>query len=137
VRYPRSARDLEVSCVRPRRLQPIWISLLIPLAAAACTDRVARGRELYAKHGCAVCHGPNGRGDGPAAKTLTPPPRDLADERHYKEGSSEDAIAASIRHGVSGSGAMPAFPNLSQDDAQAIATWVVSLRGKKGPTSSP
>ena len=116
----------------PRRARLVVAGVLIPLALSGCADRVARGRELYAKHGCAVCHGPNGRGDGPAARTLMPPPRDLADERHYKEGSSEDAIAASIRHGVSGSGTMPAFPNLSQDDAQAIGAWIVSLQGKGG-----
>jgi len=32
----------------------------------------------YTTH-CAVCHGTAGRGDGPAAKGLTPPPADLTD----------------------------------------------------------
>jgi mono/diheme cytochrome c family protein len=119
------------------RARLVAAGVVIPLAISGCTDRVARGRELYAKHGCAVCHGPNGRGDGPAAKTLSPPPRNLADERHYKEGSSEDAIAASIRRGVTGSGTMPAFPNLSQDDAQAIAAWIDSLQRNGGSSEKP
>lgn len=34
------------------------------------------GRALYAEN-CAVCHGDGGRGDGPAAAGLTPPPTDL------------------------------------------------------------
>jgi high-affinity iron transporter len=109
----------------------IWLGvvLMIPVTTA-CTDRAARGRDLYAKHGCAVCHGRGGRGDGPAARTLNPPPRDLTDARHYKEGSSENAIAASIRQGVTGSATMPAFTNLSQEDAQAIAAWIVSLQAR-------
>ncbi len=34
------------------------------------------GRALYADY-CAVCHGDGGRGDGPAAAGMTPPPVDL------------------------------------------------------------
>jgi mono/diheme cytochrome c family protein len=34
------------------------------------------GEESYKVY-CAVCHGVTGRGDGPAAKALTPPPTDL------------------------------------------------------------
>lgn len=35
-----------------------------------------RGRALYSAN-CATCHGPTGRGDGPAAPSLNPPPADL------------------------------------------------------------
>jgi mono/diheme cytochrome c family protein len=37
---------------------------------------VAYGRALYQAN-CAICHGPQGRGDGPAALTLNPRPFDL------------------------------------------------------------
>jgi len=37
---------------------------------------IAAGAALFAQH-CASCHGPQGQGDGPAAKDLTPPPPDL------------------------------------------------------------
>ena len=48
------------------------------LALAACMPPVpdASGRALYVDY-CAVCHGDGGRGDGPAAAGLTPPPVDL------------------------------------------------------------
>src|SRR6185295_8095977 len=36
---------------------------------------------------CAVCHGATGRGDGPAAKGLTPPPADLTDAARMGEHS--------------------------------------------------
>ena len=47
--------------------------------AAACTPQPAEdvsGRALYGDY-CAVCHGDGGRGDGPAAAGMTPPPVDL------------------------------------------------------------
>ena len=87
-----------------------------------CTDRVARGRELYLQHGCAVCHGQSGRGDGPAAKTLTPPPRDFASPRHLVQGASEEAIADSIANGVDAPGSqMPPFSHISEGDRKLIA----------------
>ncbi len=38
---------------------------------------IARGAEIYAVN-CTSCHGVGGRGDGPIALTLTPPPADLS-----------------------------------------------------------
>src|SRR5437899_1186588 len=39
-------------------------------------EAIAAGKALYQKN-CAVCHGPKGLGDGPAAYTLTPRPFNL------------------------------------------------------------
>ena len=39
-------------------------------------DAVKRGRALFLKH-CATCHGPGGKGDGPAAAFGMVTPRDL------------------------------------------------------------
>lgn len=39
-------------------------------------ENVRAGGELYTAY-CASCHGPGGRGDGPAAAGLQPPPADL------------------------------------------------------------
>lgn len=45
-------------------------------APVAAVDLEARGAEVFATH-CASCHGPEGRGDGVAAKGLDPAPADL------------------------------------------------------------
>lgn len=37
---------------------------------------LAQGRELFATY-CAACHGESGRGDGPAAEGMEPPPANL------------------------------------------------------------
>lgn len=48
----------------------------VPKAAAPApaTDHLDKGKALYVEH-CAVCHGPQGKGDGYAG--LKPPPADL------------------------------------------------------------
>jgi high-affinity iron transporter len=98
------------------------------LALTACSDDVTRGRELYAEHGCAVCHGAEGRGDGPSAKRLATPPRDLTNMRLYREGASSDAIAKTIRSGSGRNNAMPAFTDITPDEARQIGEWLVSLQ---------
>jgi cytochrome c oxidase cbb3-type subunit 2 len=41
----------------------------------------SRGRQVYEKH-CVECHGESGKGDGPAAMTLVPHPRDFTSGRY-------------------------------------------------------
>jgi mono/diheme cytochrome c family protein len=41
------------------------------------SENLAAGRKLF-EADCASCHGAGGRGDGPAAKALNPPPPDIA-----------------------------------------------------------
>ena len=98
------------------------------LAAGGCATAEARGGQLYAQRGCAVCHGAGGRGDGPSAKRLNLPPRDFANIRGYRNGSSQVDIAASIRSGSGPNNAMPAFRDLTDDEASDIAAWIVSLQ---------
>src|SRR5262245_7770089 len=111
----------------------IRLTLLVLVLAAAlgsgCGGAAERGRQLYAARGCVACHGANGRGDGPSARRLDAPPRDLSDARSYRQGSSESEIAASIRGGV---GAMPAFRDLTESESGDIAAWIVSLRRPPG-----
>lgn len=80
---------------------------LAPSAAAKRSNPVAadpaslkRGRLLFKKY-CTACHGDKGRGDGPAAAALKPPPSDLSvmAPKHPDGG-----LAWKIAHGR---GAMP------------------------------
>jgi mono/diheme cytochrome c family protein len=51
-------------------------ALLVAVPAAHADEPATGGAALYRRY-CASCHGADGRGDGPAAASLTPPPTDL------------------------------------------------------------
>lgn len=54
-------------------------ALLVLLATAACGREPTYPANAQAAYGhwCASCHGTTGRGDGPVAGALSPPPSDL------------------------------------------------------------
>ncbi|MGE5758971.1 MAG: FTR1 family protein [Gemmatimonadota bacterium] len=87
---------------------------------------LARGAELYRQH-CASCHGDAGRGDGPGARGLSPPPADLAD-RHVMGDVSRLDLYRQLLLGVAGT-AMPSFEHtLSDEDRWAVAAYAVTLQ---------
>ena len=106
-------RDLLAAATRSNPLA------LTPGAAEA-------GRALYDRH-CAACHGPQARGDGPAAAALPVRPDDLAGlpaPPVYPDG----LVWYRILHGV---GAMPAYAGLlSEEDAWRLVTYLRSLSGE-------
>jgi mono/diheme cytochrome c family protein len=55
-------------------IDPKYADETDPLAATA--NNLSRGRQIY-EQTCAACHGPQGFGDGPAGKSLQPPPARL------------------------------------------------------------
>ena len=91
--------------------------------APATPESVARGGEVY-RVNCAACHGDNGRGDGPAAVSLNPRPRDLT---ALPPTSTVNAVAGVISYGF---GAMPPFEQvLSREQIWDAANYVATLRG--------
>ena len=86
---------------------------------------IERGQVLYATN-CATCHGVGGRGDGPAAPGLNPPPADLA--LHVPLHPEADTYAF-IEGGFPGT-AMPAWGDQLND--QQIWDLVNFLRSSFG-----
>jgi high-affinity iron transporter len=85
-----------------------------------------RGAAIYRQH-CASCHGGTGRGDGPAARGLTPPPANLADPQVMGARSPVD-LYRQLLLGVPGT-AMPTFERtLSEDDRWAVAAYALTLQ---------
>jgi thiol-disulfide isomerase/thioredoxin len=82
---------------------------------------------------CAACHGHEGRGDGPSAAEMNPPPTDLTSERR-KHGTGADAVRQVIRHGVPNT-AMAAMPSLSNEDLDSLVLHVESLLRRPAPYS--
>ncbi len=87
------------------------------------------GQRIYAQH-CQVCHGPDGRGNGPAAPSLIPRPRNFAlGQFKYKTTPSdqpptdEDLIAV-VRDGLDAS-AMPYWGDLlTGSEIRQVVTYI-------------
>jgi mono/diheme cytochrome c family protein len=95
-------------------------------------DDAPPGARVYAQH-CAVCHGPDGRGNGPAAVSLHPRPRDFTGglfklkSTASNEPPAFDDVRDAIIRGMPGS-AMPDWQDiLSAGEVTAIAEYVRDL----------
>jgi len=112
------------------------------VAVASCRDTptppapsarlAATGEELYSTF-CVACHGTGGRGDGIAAPFCRVPPADLTRAefkvRSTPTGSlpSDADLAAVIRRGAGGDGAMPSFSFLADGDVNRLVGRVKAL----------
>jgi mono/diheme cytochrome c family protein len=65
----------------------------------------AAGAQLYSTY-CASCHGPDGKGDGPVAASLEPPPANHADHV-YIGGLSDEHLYKVISQGGAAVGKSP------------------------------
>ncbi len=94
---------------------------------AATKKLFQRGEVLYQQQ-CAVCHGPQGAGDGQAAYLLNPKPRNFVkDKFRFVSTSTQEATDENlfkvITRGMAGS-AMPPWEHLSDKDRWAIVYYV-------------
>jgi mono/diheme cytochrome c family protein len=99
-----------------------------PAATAAVTPAVLeKGRALY-KANCAPCHGEGGRGDGPGAGVMKPPPRDHTD-RAYMSTLTDEELAKVIQMGggIKGKPLMPGNPQIRGDALAALVAYTRSL----------
>ncbi len=79
---------------------------------------------------CFVCHGREGKGDGPAATGLGATVRDLTSAA-WQQSITDETIRSVIRNGaqaVGGSPAMPPNPDLSANQIQSLARYIRELR---------
>src|SRR6266545_7228076 len=99
------------------------------------------GQRIYAQH-CQVCHGPDGRGNGPAAPSLIPRPRDFTlGQFKYKstppdQPPSDADLMRVVSDGLPAS-AMPSWHDLLSDgDMREVVAYVKGL-SRTFNTASP
>jgi len=101
-------------------------------------QRAADGERIF-KRACAACHGAAGRGDGPAAADLDPPPRDLTSRRFRFRTTPTgalprpDDLKRTIRRGLPGT-AMTGYGDLfSERELDSLVAFVYALHGDPSP----
>ena len=97
---------------------------ILTAAAAGRADDVTNGKEIYEKR-CGLCHGPDGRGDGPAGMVLEPPPTDLA-TADYWETRTPEQVRDAIVKGKPGTAMVP-FGQLSSREIDSLLSYIRSL----------
>ena len=101
----------------------IFLSLFPPThGAAAGEGDLAKGKALYEKH-CAVCHGPEGKGDG--YTLLDPPPADLTSEAIQKK--SYDELWQEVHDGIPDTAMGMWKVALSDEEITMVLEYVRSL----------
>ena len=98
-------------------------TLVNPIAKSP--ESLARGRQMYELH-CLVCHGEQGRGDGPVGRKFVPQPMEL--NLDYVQLQPDGQIYYTISHG---SIAMPAYwQAISPDDRWHLVNFIKEVFGE-------
>ena len=92
--------------------------------AQAGGDAKQQAQEIFNGR-CTPCHGPNGKGDGPASKGLTPPPRNFSDPA-WQKSVTDEHIETIIKYGGAAVGKSPAMP--ANPDLNSKPQVVIELR---------
>lgn len=96
------------------------ISLLLALAAAP-TLLAEEGAALY-KSKCAMCHGPDGKGQTPVGKSMKA--RDLGSDEVQKQTDAE-----LVKITLEGKGKMPPYKGkLTEAEVEAIVAFIRTLK---------
>lgn len=135
--------SLSVAAARrvvPAQITQLYLKFVDALGTEGALDLptrpvdVGRGRVLYEAN-CAQCHGASGAGDGPAAKTITPPPEPIG------SGAAMNTVTPALMYrvvsvGVAGTMMTSWAAKFSSDDRWAIVAYVISLRASDADRTS-
>ncbi len=92
----------------PQQAEPAATAQAPAAAAPAAEDPAREARNLF-KTRCVVCHGEEGKGDGPGAAALNPKPRDYTDAA-WQASVTDDQIHKTIVFGGAAVGKSPNMP---------------------------
>ncbi len=114
-------------------------SVHIPEGLPVTPESIAHGEELFNSMKCFLCHGEEGRGDGPITKTLKYEwdflfrARNLAKGWTYKAGNLRKDIYRSISTGFYGTPMGSYAEYLTEEERWHLASYVNSISGDEKP----
>ncbi len=121
-----------------KTLSPVFANAPEPLAAPNTRGKVdlKKGKELFTKLQCALCHGEEGRANGTSAATLKDgwgrpiKPANLQQGWTYRAGDSATQIYYRLMAGINGA-PMPSYAEaVSAADAWQLAKYVEAMQHK-------
>jgi len=105
----------------------------IPPEPSTSPESVKRGGQIFQSMNCALCHGKEGRGNGPSAATLTDTrgypirPFDLTSGTSSKCGNSDEGFFRDLSTGLDGT-PMPSFASaLKPDQIWDLVHYIATL----------
>ena len=121
------------------RTGTVFLAALAFAAAKAATpteksvtpEMLEKGESLY-RANCTACHGVSGKGDGPGAGMLKPPPRDHTDYA-YMSALTDKEIADVIKMGgaIKGRPLMPSHPAITGAAMDSLVAFIRTLSSPK------
>ena len=104
----------------------VFLGLLLPQPRVVeASGDPAKGKAIYEKH-CMVCHGAEGKGDGPTGRLLKPPAADFTSAMSKKK--SEADLLQTAENGKPGTAMVPWKTQLSQPELNDVIGYVMTLR---------
>jgi mono/diheme cytochrome c family protein len=123
-----------------KTFSPRWKSdkpgdpIAVPAEPALSLQSIQHGKELFTKLECWKCHGPEGRGDGPSASTLTDSndqpirPYNFAAGSRFKCGVTNHDLYKIFMTGLDGT-PMPSFADvIKPEDAWDLVHYLRTLQ---------
>ena len=98
------------------------------------------GQKLFNRY-CASCHGYEGGGDGPSARSLDPKPRDFRAAQFLYSSAGEGSLptdaelTSMIQNGVVKRG-MPAWKGMNPDDLDALVSYIKTFSPRWQPAAA-
>ncbi|MBI1733804.1 MAG: cytochrome c [Candidatus Rokubacteria bacterium] len=89
-------------------------------------EKAADAGKKSVETNCASCHGPQGKGDGPAAAALNPRPANWQSDKLKKETDGELFWKV-----TNGRGPMPPWKHLPEKERWQIVNYIRQLQGVK------
>ena len=109
-----------------RRLLVCGVAAVLGSRSGAGAVDLEKGKAVYETR-CAPCHGPEGRGDGPAAAALTPKPRNFRDSGFWN-GRTVPQLRLAVRDGRPGTLMAPFAGVLSDGEIDDVVGYLQSFR---------
>ena len=114
--------------------EPAVLAVSLPTRTPTSAESVHHGAELFQSLNCWLCHGKDGRGNGPSASSLTDSkgnpikPFDLSSGTVLKCGDSDEGILRDLITGLDGT-PMPSFSSaLKPEEMWDLVHYVATLR---------